>query len=196
MTVKLFKTELRITAPFAFLIALLLIFDKTGMMSVSVIAVTLHELGHLMALYALNLPPKSITLSIIGVNIKQTYLFEKPIFETVVAAAGPTANLLTSFLLVPFTNEAFPAALCAAGIVIGAFNLLPLSGLDGGDILNSLLSIKIDESKVNIILKATNVVVILLIAFIGVYLILSPSRNPTMLIAAVYLTVYVLLKRR
>lgn len=196
MTVTLFKTKIIITAPFAFLIALLLIFDKTGMMSVSVIAVTLHELGHLMALYALNLPPKSITLSIIGVNIKQTYLFEKPIFETVVAAAGPISNLLTSFFLVPFIDKAFPAALCAAGIVIGAFNLLPLSGLDGGDILNSLLSIKLNENKVNIITKVTNIITIVLVAFIGVCLLLSPSRNPTMLIAAVYLAVYVLLKRR
>lgn len=196
MTVTLFKTKIIITAPFAFLIALLLIFDKTGMMSVSVIAVTLHELGHLMALYALNLPPKSITLSIIGVNIKQTYLFEKPIFETVVAAAGPILNLLTSFFLVPFIDKAFSAALCAAGIVIGAFNLLPLSGLDGGDILNSLLSIKLNENKVNIITKVTNIITIVLVAFIGVCLLLSPSRNPTMLIAAVYLAVYVLLKRR
>ena len=184
MTVTLFKTKIIITAPFAFLIALLLIFDKTGMMSVSVIAVTLHELGHLMALYALNLPPKSITLSIIGVNIKQTYLFEKPIFETVVAAAGPISNLLTSFFLVPFIDKAFPAALCAAGIVIG------------GDILNSLLSIQLNENKVNIITKVTNIITIVLVAFIGVCLLLSPSRNPTMLIAAVYLAVYVLLKRR
>ncbi len=196
MTVKLFKTELKITVPFAFLIALLLLFDKTGMMSVSVIAVALHELGHLIALYLLKQPPKSITLCIIGVNIKHNFLFEKPAYEAVVASAGPLANLITSLLLVPFISYSFPAALCAAGIVIGGFNLLPLSELDGGDILKSLLLIKFSLNQVNIITKTVNITVIVFISIIGVYLLFSPSKNPTMLIAAVYLAVYMLIKRR
>ncbi len=196
MTVKLLKTELKITVPFAFLIALLLLFDKTGMMSVSVIAVALHELGHLIALYLLKQPPKNITLCIIGVNIKQNFLFEKPAYEAVVASAGPLANLITSLLLVPFISCSFPAALCAAGIVIGGFNLLPLSELDGGDILKSLLLIKFSLNQVNIITKTVNITVIVFVSMIGVYLLFSPSKNPTMLIAAVYLAVYMLIKRR
>ncbi len=196
MTVKLLKTELKITVPFAFLIALLLLFDKTGMMSVSVIAVALHELGHLITLYLLKQPPKNITLCIIGVNIKHNFLFEKPAYEAVVASAGPLANLITSLLLVPFISYSFPAALCAAGIVIGGFNLLPLSELDGGDILKSLLLIKFSLNQVNIITKTVNITVIVFISIIGVYLLFSPSKNPTMLIAAVYLAVYMLIKRR
>ncbi len=196
MSIKFLKTEVLITFPFALLMAVLLACDKTGMMSVSVIAVVLHELGHLAVLYYQKCPPQKIKLQLIGVGITQTRLLTDLKSEALVAAAGPAANLITSFSLLPFIDLSFPAALCAAGIVIGGFNLLPLTGLDGGDVLRCLLSMKLQGGLVNIITKAVNAVVILLIASFGIFLFVSDNRNPTMLIAAVYLAIYVIIKRR
>lgn len=196
MTTRIFKTELIITFPFALLIALMLACDKTGMISVSLIAVILHEMGHLIALYAYKRPPRKIMLRLCGVQMTQARLFESAVSETVVAAAGPATNLFVSAALLPLCEYRFFAALCAAGIVIGAFNLIPLSGLDGGDILHCILSEKFSARTVYITTCIVNITIILAIAILGTFLAIGPLNNPTMLIAAVYLAVYVLIKRR
>lgn len=196
MTTRIFKTELIITFPFALLIALMLACDKTGMISVSLITVILHEMGHLIALYAYKRPPRKIILRLCGVQMSQAMLFESAVSEIIVAAAGPAANLFVSAALLPLCEHRFFAALCAAGIVIGAFNLIPLSGLDGGDILHSILSEKFSVRTVYITTYIVNITIILAMVILGAFLALGPLNNPTMLIAAVYLALYVLIKRR
>lgn len=196
MTVSIFKTELEITFPFALLIALLLCCDKTGMMSVSLLAVIIHETGHLIALYAFKLPPRKISLRLCGIQIVQTRLFESTAAQITVAAAGPAANLIASLALLPLSSYRFCAALCACGLVIGFFNLLPLYGLDGGDILRCILSVRLDPKTVRIVSGTVNAVILILLAISGVLIFISPSHNPTMLIASVYLMLYVIIKHR
>lgn len=196
MTAKILKTELEITFPFALLIAILLCCDKTGMMSVSLIAVILHETGHLIALYALKLPPRKINLRLCGIQMVQTRLFESTAAQITVAAAGPAANLITSLALLPLSAYRFCASLCACGFVIGLFNLLPLYELDGGDILRCLLSIRLDPKTVRIVSGTVNAVILILLAIAGVLIFISPSHNPTMLIATVYLLLYIIIKCR
>ena len=60
MIFKLFNIEFQISVPFAVMLAFLLVTDKTGMMSASVSAVALHELGHLIWMKRCRTAPKSV----------------------------------------------------------------------------------------------------------------------------------------
>lgn len=196
MSVRFFGTEVCVTFPFAFLLALLLAADRTGMMSVSLIAAAVHETGHLAALYALKMPPKRIRLRLCGIQISHTQLYVGALSRSVVAAAGPATNFVLSVCLLPFSAPPFAAQLCAAGIVVGVFNLLPLSGLDGGDILRCLLDAVCKDETVYIISKAVDIAVSFMLLAVGIYIAAGPEQNPTMLIAAVYLAIYALALHR
>ncbi len=196
MTGKLLKTEIEVTFPFALLTATLLTFDKTGIMSVSLLAAFMHEVGHLVALYAFGLAPSRVAFRVRGIEMVQTRLFDSVAAQITVAAAGPLTNLTISALLLPFCEHRFAASLSAAGIVIGLFNLLPLAELDGGEITLIILSRFLPTKTANAIEIALRIATLCLLTLLGLIIMLGPSRNPTMLIASVYLTLYAALKHR
>ncbi len=125
-----------------FLLALALAMDHTGVVRLGLLCACLHECGHLLVWFLLtHLPPKlrigptGFCLSLCGVVLppKQFILL---------ATAGPMVNLVlaaggTAWLL--YHSASY--CLCyfiAANLLLGAFNLLPVHGLDGWQITSNL----------------------------------------------------------
>ena len=105
-----------------FLLALALAVDHTGIVRLGLLCSCLHECGHLLVWVLLTrLPP---TLIII------------------LAAAGPAVNLvLAAGGIAWLLGHPASYRLCyfiAANLLLGAFNLLPIHGLDGWQINSNL----------------------------------------------------------
>lgn len=196
MTVKVFGGEFNVSFPFALMVAILLCCDSTGMMSVSLLSIFLHELGHLIALYFLKLPPRRVNFRLCGIEIVESRLYCGYSAQLAVAASGPMINILFGLILLPFSNMSFAAIISATNIVIGVFNLLPLSQLDGGEILYCIMSAIMTEHKCKIISRVIDIVFVLMLFITGVYMFSMPNHNPTLLITAVYLSVYAIIKHR
>ena len=196
MTVKLFKGEFNISFSFALMVAVLLCCDKTEMMSASLLSIFLHEIGHLVMLYALKLPPRRVNFRLCGIEIVESRLFCGYLAQLAVAASGPLINILLGLILLPFSNLPFTAIMSASNIVIGVFNLLPLSQLDGGEILYCAMSVVMAERICKKISHMIDLFLILLLIMGGVYIFLMPNHNPTLLITAAYLLVYAIIKHR
>ena len=99
-------------------------------------AVVIHELGHILMIYALRLQVKKIRLEPTGFRIEYCG-FSSIIKELLIAAAGSSFGLI--FYLISkgvFGKTEFCAEL---SLLYSLFNLLPAYPLDGGRIISLLL---------------------------------------------------------
>lgn len=118
--------------PSAFiLMAALILLLPLDWLAAAVLAATVHELGHLAAIYALGCRPESISIGGAGAKICTGLLEGKAAFFSI--AAGPAA----SFLLLSLCRFFPKLALC--GLIQGMFNLIPVYPMDGGRLLHFLL---------------------------------------------------------
>lgn len=104
-----------------------------------VVAAAWHECGHLLAARALKIPLRRLELDVGGASIEPAGQICSYQREGLLAAAGPAASLLLA-LLIPRNGAEFFMLLRSSTLSLALFNLLPVTGFDGGRILTSLLS--------------------------------------------------------
>ena len=125
--------KIRVTLGFAAVVCLLGWCDL-GLCGWFLLALLLHELGHLAVLACFHRAIRGITLGAGGAKIETEGLSYRQ--EVLSAAAGPAANLLSAGL----TLRILPV-FALVSLALAAVNLLPLYPMDGGRILRaSLLS--------------------------------------------------------
>ena len=111
--------------------------EGTGLLPWGLLACALHELGHLSAAAALGGRMEGLSLTAVGAELRIGY--NAPLTylqDSLVALAGPAANLLAGGMLL-ISGSQLAAALTLA---VGGFNLLPILPLDGGRVVSLPLS--------------------------------------------------------
>lgn len=200
MTFELFGCEIYISVPFAAFVALLFLTDKTGMMSVTASALVIHELGHIAAMKLLGSMPERIELKPAVVHIvkpKDLMSYKK---EIAVLAAGPLAGAAAAALsaaLYFFAGQSdILLGLCTSNIALTLFNMLPISELDGGKILEYVLSMKLCAGSAKRISAAVSYVFTAALIAAGTAMLLCGYNNLTVLITGLYMLILMLLKLR
>lgn len=195
MTFQLFGIDFKISVPFAVIILFLLITDKTGLMSASLVAAAVHEVGHIVLMKKLSCAPRKIELIGGGALITGTAFctFGENIAITV---AGPAANVLTALLMLLFghifsNNTLYVFA--AVQFAVGAVNLLPIKGLDGGELLKALLS-NIFKTNIEMRFKLISVTFAVAVTVIGTAVAVKNVSNPSLLLLGIYLIIINILK--
>ena len=104
-----------------------------------------HEVGHIVAFGLCSVRVERLVLGLFG----GTLILEKKLIsypkEAFTASAGALANLLCSLVCFAVLRSGFSFDmffLFSANLFYAVFNILPISGLDGGAVLLSLMSIK------------------------------------------------------
>ena len=132
-----------------------------------IIAVSIHELSHCLALNIWNLKIDSIYVDACGAKILTSPLTNA---QTVICAlAGPAGGLL----LLSFIKFYPQLALCA--IIQSFYNLLPIYPLDGGRILYGITHIFFSQKAADCICKtvAATVIMLLLILIAAVAILIN-----------------------
>lgn len=196
MKFKLFGTKVYVSFAFSLILALLIFFDRTGLAVPMLFAAAFHELSHLFAMWLLGLSPTEINLIPGSVQIVSRFPAGN-VKSVLVSLAGPFANL-TVFLAL-FTHSAVFGdnkylEVSVINLVFALFNLLPLKGLDGGEILTVLLAEKTGYEKAEKIIAFITAVTGAAAVITGIALILRGEMNFSVIIIGIYLTVSALLR--
>lgn len=159
--------------------ALFCLIDNVGVALSTFCACIIHEIGHIMASVICNVKIERIIFNFGGIKMLSEGKitgFSKDIF---ILLCGPAMNFLAAFfyfymgLYTPFS----------VNLILGAFNLLPFSALDGGVILQKLF----ERAEINAnIIKA---IAILSAVGVCIFLVFADVRNFMIYAVIIFLAV-------
>ena len=197
MKFKFFGTEIYISFLFAATLSFMLAIDRTGLVIPTFFAVFIHETGHLLAMWASDCQPKSIRLIPSSVQIVQHFNV-RPQQQALITLCGPVANIVV-FLALFINFCAFKSDISLRfgilNLITAVFNLMPVSGLDGGTLLTLAIARHTDIYKAEGIVRIITAVFAFLIFIAGVYLWVSGTVNISVFIVSLYLGLCSVLKR-
>lgn len=133
-------TELRLQpgADFALMAAALYFLGGMSALCALMAAAAVHELGHLAAMELVGAKPQKLRLGM-GGGVLDYAMAPSAAGEALILTAGPLAGLLFGLLCLSVRDDFFHYTGLAALLATG-FNLLPALPLDGGRLLELLLS--------------------------------------------------------
>ena len=190
MRFRFFGTEIYISFLFWTLIVFMIATDRTGLAIPTLFSVLLHEVGHLVFMWICECEPKSIKLVPASISITKG-ISRKKCGDLVISLAGPAVNLImfcSLYINYLITKNPFSFDCSLINLALFTFNMLPVSGLDGGTVLKIVLSKKFNNP-----LKAERAVRIitlfagLLLGVIGITLIINGNLNISVLIVSLYI---------
>ena len=152
MQLKINKTRLSVTFPFAAVVMLMLLLCDSETVFISLFSSLLHEGGHLFFLLLFREWPALICFGAFGIRIERkeeaSLGYKK---EAAVALGGIMVNsllVLTGAAVYLILKIPFGLKLATVNGVIAAFNMLPVSLLDFGRFLECMLSEKDNAEKI------------------------------------------------
>ena len=196
MKIKIFGTKIYVSFLFSATLSLMLATDRTGLMIPTLFAVLIHEAGHLFAMWASDCSPKEIRLIPASVQIVES-ISGAPAGIGVVLC-GPLANLaVAAALFINFYLSGFDISLRFGMLngVLAVFNMLPVTGLDGGRLIEHIIARKKDLYTAEKTVRIITLIVSAAAFILGVWLALSRNVNISVFIVALYLAVCGMMKR-
>lgn len=132
---KIFGFEIAVTFGFLFIISLMALVNSPSLAFLALSSCVIHELGHCFAAAILNVKMDCIMFWAGGIQIKRECRLISAFDEAVVLICGPLFNFIFAAIYAAYgMNAAF-----GINMILGLFNLLPFSSLDGGSIIRLVL---------------------------------------------------------
>lgn len=149
----------------------------------SLLAVMVHEAGHLFMMLLLGVKFYSGRYSLWGIKITADYMKSSYTKELFVSVSGSLSNLVFATMLFSAGKNEYGYAM----IAYGAFNLLPADFLDGGEILRLILQmLKADDYLSSQICHYTSGFVTVILWILSVYIAIK-YNSATILISVFYM---------
>ncbi len=132
------QTQIRIHFLFIACITVFLLTDPTGIAVLSLTASLIHESGHLFAMALMGYRPEVLSFELNGIRLEKNMAGIPPFREFLLLISGSLVNGAIALLGILFSHGNIPLY-SVIHLFIGGLNLLPLSSLDGGKLLQLLL---------------------------------------------------------
>ena len=182
-----------VSFPLVALMTAVVVFDTTMSVLICFISAFMHELGHIAAMRYYNSPPKTIKLTLFDIAITNTYKAVRSRKEDIIITlAGVTMNFISAaigYTVHLFTGSEFCRLFALSHITLGAFNLLPVDSLDGGQALMIILSYFYPPDKAVRIINILSLMILFPLALAGFYILIVSGCNFTLLLTALYMIV-------
>ena len=160
--------------------------------ALSLLAALLHELGHVLAI--LLCKGKILKITILPIGAQLDALPAKTYFkEAAVCGSGIAFNLLFAGISFPFFGA---SDFFVCNLLLAALNMLPIIGLDGGDLLYCLLQICLDPQRAHTLLSVISFVFLAVFWLFSVYIFLCLNGSPLLLFLDIYLFSSAFLKKK
>ena len=154
-----------------------------------IISILLHELGHIIVGFVLGYKLKNLKFIPFGAKIEFKELKKSKniiLKEILIYFSGPSINFIVCFIISLSNNFSFKNEWFYTNFLIGIFNLLPLTPLDGGKILKQFMKLFLNN-KVSTIFsyKITKVFLCIFTFLYGIFII--KIKNISLLVILIYL---------
>lgn len=195
MSFRIFGVKISVSFLFVLMLTFLLIIDTTGYMTLSLLAVVLHEAGHLVAMHFAKCKPKEIQFQFLGILIvsakdqsrKQNFW---------VSLFGPLINIVAFAVFgAVYLLSQYDLFLVFGGInlILALINLAPIRGLDGGSIL-SVICETLWEKRAEKISFIVELLFSVAAIFFSVFLFVKIKINISLVLLSIYLFVISIMK--
>lgn len=182
------RCSVRVSGSFFLLLALALIVSPLSVVAAILSASALHELGHLAALRYYGVRVRSLRLTALGAVLDAPALSRLSYpRELTVTLSGAAVNLLCAIplaLLGRLTGAELLFLFSGAHLTLAAFNLLPVSPLDGSRALELLLTLLLGPIPAERLGTAVSLFLSLVLCALGAYLSLARHSGWLFAIAA------------
>nr|MCR5653201.1 hypothetical protein [Ruminococcus sp.] len=154
------------------------------------LSVIIHETAHLAAMVICKSPFCGVKISVFEIKIieKSRHILDYK-RDLIITSAGPLANIL--FFILFFSASVNFAVI---NLLIGAFNLLPAAGLDGGQMIYLLLSKHFSGRISAIILDIITVIISIPLFVLGILVLFRSAYNFSLLLVSMYLILSLFIK--
>ncbi len=183
------RPQMEASPGFLLLLGVLFWLDEgVGLLPWGLAACVLHELGHIAAAAAFGGRVERLSLTMVGAELRIDYYIPLTyVQDSLVALAGPGANLLAGGLFLALNWELVAALTLAVGI----FNLLPILPLDGGRVVYGLIADRLDPDWAERLMTALSGCLVGVLVGIGAVA-AAHYANVTLLFTALWLLAGVL----
>lgn len=170
ISLKLGKIKLCFEFGFFVTLSVFCLLDDFGIAITALCACMIHEIGHIISAVICNVKIERITFGFSGIKMLSESRVTKISKDIFILLSGPIINLLTAYFYFHMGNY----VPFSVNLILGIFNLLPFTSLDGGTILKKLFEHY--EAKSEILIKIIAcITVILLCIFFKIYGIYNPT---------------------
>ncbi len=176
-----------LSGAFVLLCALLLCCESISLLGALLLAVAIHEGGHIGAIWLCGGQVERLVLGLGGMDIRYRCSRDTYGKDAFIALMGPGMNLLScgvgAFLANRLPWEGI-YLFCGCSAILGFFNLLPALPLDGGVFLRAMLLRRGELERSDRVLTASSLAVGVLLLCAGTVLFVSSGGNCTLLVCA------------
>ncbi len=199
MKLKVFDLILEIKYTFLILLTLLL-YRRASLTLISIFSIFIHEMGHILAMLSNNNKICRLTIDIFGFTIERSAsnndFSQDGMF---VSLMGPLANLGLSvfFYFVCINSRSYNNHLYLLYInnfFLFLFNMLPMKGLDGGQLFYNFLLKRTDPGNAGKVLIKVSLLLIILIVLFSLYALIKYHHVLSLISVVLYLVVTIFFK--
>ena len=180
---------------FAVLMLLALALNHSLLSFAAILAASLHELSHIFTALALNSPLYSLKIGILGASLSMPREIDSYKNEILIALAGPAANIVCLFLLLPFADSMceFGQMFMVASLFLGILNLMPISDFDGGRILFCAVAMKGSLASARGIINICSFIFVFALWSLSVYMIIRLGASLSLFVfsASVFCKIFI-----
>ncbi len=176
------KIKFNIPFPTVLYFSLLLLYDRSSFLALTLFSSFLHELGHAFAAKVLSVRIRSVTLYPFGADMMLDSTFISYNKEIVISLCGPLVNIVSAFAASKMISLGADVRsfLILTNLTLAFTNLLPISGLDGGTVLKSLLSLLFTENTSERIILSVSFVAVFFMWSLSLYIFFVRDGNPSL----------------
>lgn len=176
-------------------LAVLLLFDRSGLAAAGLVAAALHESCHLCTMYFFDCLPEEIRFNAFGIDMIRTDAPDRSYLrDTVISLAGPAANFLAAGLF-SVLHGSTAHHLMLANVSLFLFNILPIEPLDGGQALYALICTRAGPDTASKAVGITSFATLVPLSVAGFLIIFRSPGNYTLLAVCIYLMVLLVFKK-
>ncbi len=162
---RIFRME--ISGGFLLLLSFTAFLCGGGNVFAAAIAAAFHELGHLALILLQGSLPRRLTLDVSGACLRCYGPEPSANQELLRAMAGPAAGLIL-WLVLRSSDNGFLIAAGEMSLMLSLVNLLPAPGLDGGRVLNAVLSGTVSPDYIDNLFERLGILTSLLAVLLGI----------------------------